>query len=168
MGLGWQTWKGHACHLCMELSVAGRGEQDSISHMERLTLQWGASFAEDRKACPVKALQGLVLCLARWRHMICSEIVPGRDLVEIVWAYLACLNDTVVSWKVRPWRHTASDVKLGVWRGMKGDAHQLTGLNERAKAAPPHRAHQATGPGWDRLKVFLGPWKWCQLLSIHL
>lgn len=33
------------------------------------------------------------------------------------------------------------DVKLGVWRGMKGDAHQLTGLNE-AKAAPPHRAHQ--------------------------
>lgn len=59
MGLGWQTWKGHACHLCMELSVAGR-ESRTVSPT------WGEvdpsmkvpHLPEDRKACPVKALQG--------------------------------------------------------------------------------------------------------------
>ena len=34
------------------------------------------------------------------------------------------------------------DVKLGAWRQMKGDARQLIGLNERAKAAPPCSTHQ--------------------------
>ena len=33
------------------------------------------------------------------------------------------------------------DVKLGAWRWMKGDARQLIGLNEWAKAALLRRTH---------------------------
>ena len=39
------------------------------------------------------------------------------------------------------------DVKLGAWRWMKGDARQLIGLNEWAKAAPLRRTQHRSELG---------------------
>lgn len=78
MGLGWQTWKGHARHLCMDFSVAG-GESRTVSPTRgEVDPLMRCLICRRQKGLSSKSTAGTGIMLGKVRTCdLCFEIVPG-------------------------------------------------------------------------------------------